>query len=461
VKHTKLCRTGIRLFPFSGVDKTKEKRKMDKKKLEEFKSQRAKLITDMRTLNSPEMSEEQLASYAKMEADFDAISATIAREEKIFAQESKFMGQIDGKEFLEKGASERGTLDAEQYMEAIGAWMLGGKKAISDKVRSYAATAGIDLNSNEIEVNLLPTREYKRLVPFASSYAQSAQQGSKGGYFVPETMVGMIEIARLEHGSVRQVAEIIRTGSGNPLTWPTVDDTTVEGRLVGENVARTATDIGTIGKTTWGAYTISSDIIKVPFELMEDSVFNVVSLVTDLMGERLAHKEGELFTTGTGVGQPQGIVTGAGAGNTTAGATAITLNELHNLAHTVGTYYRRRGAYMMHPSIIKYVMQLVDGTGQFLWQPSVQLGVPDRFRGYSVYENEEMQSTVTTATKTAIFGELAKYKIRDVGSIRISRLNELYAGNAQIGFVAHTRVDGGILNAGASTANPINYMLQA
>lgn len=434
---------------------------MTKKEVEDLKGQRAKLITDMRALNSVEMGEEQLAQYAKMEADFDKFSATISREEKIFAQESQFMGKVDGKEYLEKNASERGALDTDQYMEAIGAWMSNGRIPITDKTRSYAATAGIDLNANEIEVNLLPTREYKKLIPFATSYAQSAQQGSKGGYFVPETMVGMIEIARIEHGSVRQVAEIIRTAGGNPLTWPTIDDTGNEGRIVGENAARTATDLGTIGKSTWNAYSLSSDIVKVPFELMEDSFFNVVSLVTEMIGERLARKEGELFTTGTGVSQPQGIVVGSAVGNTTGSATAITLNEMHNLAHEVGTYYRKRGAYMMHPTIVKYVMQLVDGTGQFLWQPSVQLGVPDRFRGYSVHENEEMQSSVSTATKTMIFGELSKYKIREVGTIRISRLNELYAANGQIGFMAHTRIDGGILNAGATTACPIKHLLQA
>jgi HK97 family phage major capsid protein len=113
---------------------------------------------------------------------------------------------------------------------------------------------------------------------------------------------------------------------------------------------------------------------------------------------------------------------------------------------------------MMNPAIMKYVMQLTDGTGQFLWQPSVQLGQPDRFRGYPVYENEEMQSTVTTATKTAIFGDLSAYKIRDVGSMRIQRVNERFADYGQIGFIAHIRVDGGVLNAGQ---NPIKYMLQA
>ena len=433
---------------------------MDKKKLEEFKVQRAKLITDMRDLNGPDMSEEQIASYSKMEADFDKLSATIAREEKILLSEMSFASNgRDGLEMLEQTKTKDApALTVEQYDKAMAAWMSFGKTGIDDNTRRYCAQAGIDLQSDTLELDLIPTRQYKRIIPFVSSFAQSAEQGSKGGYLVPDTMVGQVEIARLEHGNVRQVAEIIRTASGAPLSWPTIDDTTNEASLTHENSARTVTDLGTIGKKTWGAYTLSSDIVKVPFELMEDAAYNVVAMVSEMLGERLARKEGELFTTGTGAGRPQGIVIGAAAGNTTSSGTAITLNEMHNLAHEVGTYYRRRGSYMLHPSIKKYIMQLVDGTGQYLWQPSVQLGAPDFFRGFAVYENEEMQSTVTTATKTMIFGDLSKYKIRDVGTIRVSRLNELYAGNGQIGFVAHSRIDGGVLNAGIA---PIKYLLQA
>jgi HK97 family phage major capsid protein len=316
---------------------------MDKKKIIELKDQRAKLITDMRELNTPDMSEEQLASYNKMDADFDAISATIAREEKLLEQSNKFSADFDGREVEKKieaatAGDKFNKLTAEQEAEAMGAWLRFNRKSPNDDQRKYAQRLGLDFNTNAIEVKTLNTSEYGNVLKFA----QSATQGDKGGYLVPDTLMGAIEIARIEHGNVRQVAQVIRTDSGGDLSWPTVDDTANAGAAAPENSERSTTDL-TLGKKTWGAYTYTSNFIKVPFELLEDSAINLVQLIGEMMGERLAETEGQKFTTGTGAGEPQGIVTGAAAGNTTAGATAITLNELQNLAYTVGSYYRRQG----------------------------------------------------------------------------------------------------------------------
>ena len=42
----------------------------------------------------------------------------------------------------------------------------------------------------------------------------------------------------------------------------------------------------------------------------------------------------------------------------------------------------------------------------------------------------------------AVFGNLRYYNIVDRGSMSLQRLNELYAGNGQVGFRARARVDG-------------------
>ena len=44
--------------------------------------------------------------------------------------------------------------------------------------------------------------------------------------------------------------------------------------------------------------------------------------------------------------------------------------------------------------------------------------------------------------KTVIFGDLSYYWIGDRQGITFKRLNELYAGNGQVGFLASKRLDG-------------------
>lgn len=74
--------------------------------------------------------------------------------------------------------------------------------------------------------------------------------------------------------------------------------------------------------------------------------------------------------------------------------------------------------------------------GAYIWQPAYQAGEPDRILGYKV-------ETSAYAPKDGIaFGDYSYYNIGDRGNRSFKQLNELFAGNGMIGFVAKERVDG-------------------
>ena len=74
-----------------------------------------------------------------------------------------------------------------------------------------------------------------------------------------------------------------------------------------------------------------------------------------------------------------------------------------------------------------------------IWQPSYQAGEPDRILGYTVH-------TSAYAPENAIaFGDYSYYNIGDRGTRSFKQLNELFAGNGMIGFVAKERVDGKLI----------------
>ena len=151
-------------------------------------------------------------------------------------------------------------------------------------------------------------------------------------------------------------------------------------------------------------------------------------------------------------------MTAATLGVTAASAAAITGDELINLYHSVDPAYRAGAGWVMHDNVVLYVRKLKDGDNQYLWQPGLQAGVPDRLLTAPVTVCQEMASTVEASAKTVLFGQLSKYKVRDVGTLRLKRLVERYAEYDVEGFVALSRHDGELLDAGT---HPVKYLQQA
>jgi HK97 family phage major capsid protein len=57
-----------------------------------------------------------------------------------------------------------------------------------------------------------------------------------------------------------------------------------------------------------------------------------------------------------------------------------------------------------------------------------------------------------------VFGDLSKYKIREVRDIQVLRLVERYADYHQVGFLAFARYDGDLLNAGTAPVKAFSHL---
>ena len=185
-------------------------------------------------------------------------------------------------------------------------------------------------------------------------------------------------------------------------------------------------------------------MIKVSEELLNDSVFDLESYISREFARRVGAKEEEAFFTGDGSGKPLGILAasgGAETGITAASATAITADELIDLFYSLKAPYRRNAVWLLNDSTIKAVRKLKDGSGQYLWQPSLTAGTPDLLLGRPVRTSAYMPA-VAAGAKTIAFGDFSYYWIADRQGRSFKRLNELYAANGQVGFLASQRVDG-------------------
>jgi HK97 family phage major capsid protein len=159
--------------------------------------------------------------------------------------------------------------------------------------------------------------------------------------------------------------------------------------------------------------------------------------------------EEQAFIVGTGNGQPTGIfhaANGAHIGATAAGATAIAFDDVVNLIHSLKSPYRRNAAFLTHDATVSAMRKLKDTNGQFLWQPSLQAGQPDKLFGYPLHTSP-YGPTIKAAALTVAFGAFSNYWIADRQGRTLQRLNELYAGNGQVGFLITERLDGKVILA--------------
>lgn len=382
------------------------------KTLNELRAERAALVKKSREFletrsNDMHLSAEDDAMYAKMEDDLSSYDMQIERMERLEKRESDMQMPMSvpltSKPDQEKSDMKKGRA-ADSY-----------RKAFWDSIR-------VKYPSQRIVNDL--------------------QEGtaSEGGYLVPDEYENTLIQALNEETAIRQCAKVITTSNGThkiPIVASHGDAAWME-----EEDAFTTSD-ETFGQVNLDAHKVGT-LIKVSEELLEDSAFDLEGYMRSEFARRIGDKEESAFLTGNGTHKPTGILhatAGGQVGITTSGALTITADEVIDLFHSLKTPYRKKAVWVINDSTIKYIRKLKDGNGQYLWQPGIRDGEVNTILG-KPYHTSAFMPEIAAGNKTIIFGDLSYYWIADRQGIVFKRLNELYAGNGQVGFLAYKRLDG-------------------
>ena len=285
--------------------------------------------------------------------------------------------------------------------------------------------------------------------------AMSTTTPAEGGYTVPAEIAAMVISKLKAYGGMRDVAEIITTDSGNPLSFPTSDGTADVGEIVGENTAAAAGDI-VFGTAPLNVFKYSSKKIALPIELIQDSAVDVIAFVVNRLAERIARIQNTHFTVGAGTTLPDGVIPKAGIGKTgTTGQTlTVIYDDLVDLKHSVNRAYRSNAKFMLNDLSIAVVSKIKDTTGRPIWAPgdseSIDGGVPDTLLGFPVITNDDVAVMAANA-KSIAFGDFSKYKIRDVANSTVIRRfdDSAFALNGQVGFCGWQRSGGNLIDTAA------------
>lgn len=273
--------------------------------------------------------------------------------------------------------------------------------------------------------------------------AQGVATGGAGGFLVPPGFRAVLQEALKAYGGLLNLANVITTTTGNPLQWPTNDDTSNVGAILAENTTIAQQDV-VFGTRTIGAYKYTSKLVLVSWELLQDSAFDINMWLPRKLGMRIGRAVAAHLIAGTGSGQPTGINQGVTVGK--VGLTGQTLtviyDDLVDLEHSIDPAYRTGNTrYVMNDSTLRTLRKLKDTQGRPLWVPVPTVGMSATINGIPYTIDQGMPSMAANAL-SILYGDFhAAYIVRQVHDVQMVRLQERYADALQTGFFGFTRLD--------------------
>ena len=351
------------------------------------------------------LSTEDAATYAAMEQKVKDYGAEIARLQEMEAMEQELAKPVNtpltGKPMSTTEKPEKTGRASEAYKQAMLTALRTNFRQVSNVL-----SEGVDAN---------------------------------GGYLVPEEYDHRLIDILDEENVMRKLGTRITTSGEHKIN---IAATKPAAAWIEEGGALTFGD-ATFDQIILDAHKLHV-AIKVTEELLYDNAFNLENYIMQQFGKALANAEEDAFINGTGTGQPLGILAatgGADVGVTAKSATAITADELIDLIYSLTRPYRKSAAFLLNDQTLAAIRKLKDNYGQYLWQPSLQAGEPDRILGYAAYTSPYFPA-VAAGKPAVAFGDFSYYNIGDRGTRSFAELKELFAGNGMVGFVAKERVDG-------------------
>ena len=359
----------------------------------------AKNFVDTHEDKNGNLSAEDKETYSRMEAEIEELTNSIERQQRAERREQELSkpvnSPITGKPYKDEPQGEVKTGRA------------------SDEYKKAMLTA---LRSNFRQVsNVL-------------------QEGvdADGGYLVPEEYDHRLIDVLTEENIMRGIATKITTSGEHKIN---IAATKPAAAWIEEG------EVLSFGDATFDQKILDAHklhvAIKITEELLYDNAFGLENYIITEFGKALANAEEDAFLNGDGVGKPTGIFDKTKGGESIGTLTAaLKSDDILDLIYKLKRPYRKNASFIMNDATLAQIRKLKDNNGQYLWQPSYQANEPDKILGYNI------RTSAFAPTDAIAFGDYKYYNIGDRGSRSFKQLNELFAGNGMIGYVAKERVDG-------------------
>lgn len=284
----------------------------------------------------------------------------------------------------------------------------------------------------------------------------SASVGSDpdGGYFVPDEMATEIGRIASSVSSMRSLAQVVSISASSYKKMVGVGG--AGSGWVAEKEARPETATPDLKSIDIPA----DEVYANPFatqKILDDAAVNVEAWLADEVAIKFGEVEGAAFISGTGVGQPRGILGYTPAaiasyawGNPgfvvsgQATTLAADLDPFVDQVTNLKMMYRGNANWIMNRATVGEVRKLKDGDSQYLWQPSNIAGQAGTVLGYPISDDDNMPDIGAGAYAVA-FGDFRQaYLIVDRMGVRV--LRDPYTSKPYVSFYTTKRVGGAVQN---------------
>jgi HK97 family phage major capsid protein len=393
------------------------------KRLRERRGQvweQAKAIADKAADEQRNFSGEEESSWQALNAELDALDKRIKNvvegEQRAKDIEDAY-GRLEGQPKTGEGRS----VDQSSKAAEIRAMLLGeagAPRGVEVKPEGTFNARSLTKLTAAAGLNTVPTSFYDQLVSH------------------------MIEVSAILQAGVR----IINTAGGETIQVP---------KTTSHSTAAITAEAGSIGvsdpafgQASLGAYKYGV-MVQVSRELVDDTGIDLQGYLAEETGRALGNAIGAHLVAGTGTSQPRGVLTDASLGVTTGTGVAgvPSADNLIDLYYSVIAPYRNSpsAAWLIKDQTVGALRKIKDTTGQYLWQPGLQVGVPDSLLGKPVLTDPNVPATGVNA-KSVLFGDFSRYFVRLAGGVRFERSDEYAFGNDLITYRALLRGDGALMD---------------
>ena len=369
------------------------------------------------------------------------------------AQLDRIFADMDAKDAEIKGLSARAQSARESDI---------AREAFADMVRPSEPAPAADpvdaflrglTGARSMDIDIRKAAAEKRAIRAGATGRElrdlTVGSATGGGNTVPTSFERQLYDFLENVSGVRQVATVITTTGGENLDLPRVSAHGTAA-IVGEGTALAEADPA-FAKVTLGAWKYGQ-ILQMSSELLQDSGVDIVGFAAADLGRALGRASGSAYAVGTGSNAPQGVMTAIGTAVTggTGVAGVPTIANLTDLVYSLGDPgYRQNASFLMRDATAGKIRNLTNTSGDFLWQPAVVAGQPDRLLGFPVVIDPFVVATGTAANSVAFGDFAAGFVIRDAGSIRIERSDEFAFANDLATWRAILRTDSDVRDQNA------------
>ncbi len=281
--------------------------------------------------------------------------------------------------------------------------------------------------------------------------ALSLTDETMGGFLAPPEFVNEIIKYEIPFSPIRTIANV-RSTSAREVLVP-VRKSTMSAIWVSETAGRSETTGLKYGRERLVSHEMYAEVI-LSRQDMEDSAFNLDQEVQSEVAIQFGVAEGAAFIIGTGVGQPEGLLTNPNITTINTGdAAKVTYQGLLDICHDLKSAYIPGACWIMNRKTIGKIRGITDTQGQPLWLPAINsgfmMGNPATILDLPYVECPDMPDVAGNAFPI-MFGNFKRgYYILDRVQMEVQRLQEKYAESGQVAILVRKRVGGQVVLADA------------